>query len=93
MTAIPDGGHAEVEWGVRFSGMEMAEKVYGYKDAQESARAHVATGSEIPGRVATLVAREVTYGPWVEVSADGPVPVPERAGLPATRPDTGGISR
>ena len=79
MTLIPDGGHAEVEWGARFSGMELPERFYNYREAQESARSHVAAGSEVPGRVATLVAREVTYGPWVTIAEPGQPPVSEAA--------------
>ena len=87
MTRIPDGGHAEVEWGARFSGMEMPERVFNYEAAQESARAHVAAGSEVPGREASLVAREVTYGPWVVVEQAPPGLAPQMPPTSSTRPE------
>lgn len=61
---IPDGGHAEVEWGVRHK-TATSDIVHGAgneKDARwRAAQPHT------PDCAMTLVAREITYGPWLPV--------------------------
>lgn len=74
MTAIPDGGH-EVQWGVRLTAcgvprVENYSRRYMPGRDQEAARAAVAFLRSGPDQEYALVAREVTYGPWVSVEIE-----------------------
>ncbi len=63
---VPPG--TRTEWGVRFHGMNLPDRTFDYEADQNAAQMHVAEGSATPGREATLTCREVTRGPWRDVS-------------------------